>query len=256
MDDPQLTKIENRLRGTASEFYYPPIPDISRQVLPRLKPAPLKPQLCVHKQAGALIVLFFVMTALLATPPVRAQILDFLRVGVVKILQVPPGETPVASSEMHPSPAVLIPSLQSIAGETDLQTAQKRVPFHIRLPGYPADLGEPDYVFLQDMAGPLVVLVWMDSQETERVQHSLHIVGQGSYAIAKFMPSTIETTEVKGMPAAWAEGPYVLMMKNGSQENFRLIEGHVLIWEEGELTYRLETDLPLEEAVRIAESLR
>jgi hypothetical protein len=29
----------------------------------------------------------------------------------------------------------------------------------------------------------------------------------------------------------------------------------VLIWEENQITYRLETDLPLEEAVRIAESL-
>jgi hypothetical protein len=35
-----------------------------------------------------------------------------------------------------------------------------------------------------------------------------------------------------------------------------LIEGHVLIWTEGEITYRLETDMPLEEAVRVAESLR
>jgi hypothetical protein len=29
-----------------------------------------------------------------------------------------------------------------------------------------------------------------------------------------------------------------------------------LIWEDGDLTYRLETHLPMEEAVRIAESLR
>jgi hypothetical protein len=35
-----------------------------------------------------------------------------------------------------------------------------------------------------------------------------------------------------------------------------LIEGHVLIWKEGDITYRLETDLPVEEAVKIAESLK
>jgi hypothetical protein len=35
----------------------------------------------------------------------------------------------------------------------------------------------------------------------------------------------------------------------------RLVSGHVLIWEEDGLTYRLETDLSMEEAVAIAESL-
>jgi hypothetical protein len=35
----------------------------------------------------------------------------------------------------------------------------------------------------------------------------------------------------------------------------RLIDGHVLIWTDGVTTYRLETALDLEEAVRVAESL-
>jgi hypothetical protein len=36
----------------------------------------------------------------------------------------------------------------------------------------------------------------------------------------------------------------------------RLIDGHVLIWTDGNLTYRLETDLSLEEALKVAESLQ
>lgn len=35
-----------------------------------------------------------------------------------------------------------------------------------------------------------------------------------------------------------------------------LIEGNVLVWEQDGITYRLESALPLEEAVRVAESLR
>ena len=35
-----------------------------------------------------------------------------------------------------------------------------------------------------------------------------------------------------------------------------LVEGHALVWEEGDITYRLETSLSLDEAVKIAESLR
>jgi hypothetical protein len=36
----------------------------------------------------------------------------------------------------------------------------------------------------------------------------------------------------------------------------RLIDGRVLIWEQGSITYRLETDLEMDEAVKIAESLK
>jgi hypothetical protein len=46
------------------------------------------------------------------------------------------------------------------------------------------------------------------------------------------------------------------MTRLGWLVEFRLVEGHVLIWADGSLTYRLETELPLDEALRIAESLR
>jgi hypothetical protein len=36
----------------------------------------------------------------------------------------------------------------------------------------------------------------------------------------------------------------------------RLVEGQVLIWEADGITYRLETELSMEEAVAIAESLK
>ena len=35
-----------------------------------------------------------------------------------------------------------------------------------------------------------------------------------------------------------------------------IIDGHVLIWAEGNMTYRLETNQSLEEAIKTAESLR
>jgi hypothetical protein len=54
----------------------------------------------------------------------------------------------------------------------------------------------------------------------------------------------------------WAEGPYLLQLSGGDIDLRRLVEGHVLIWTDGPITYRLETDLTLDEAVRIAESLK
>jgi len=84
---------------------------------------------------------------------------------------------------------------------------------------------------------------------------SLHFIPEGSWAINKMGPSVIEETRVNGQRAVWAVGPYPLRFSNGDLDFVRLIDGRVLIWTQGETTYRLETELDLEEAVRIAKSL-
>ena len=45
-------------------------------------------------------------------------------------------------------------------------------------------------------------------------------------------------------------------MRHADIQFVRLIDGNVLIWEENKITHRLETDLALDEAIRIAESLQ
>ena len=84
---------------------------------------------------------------------------------------------------------------------------------------------------------------------------SLHMIPPGSWAVDKMDPALVQETTVKGQRAIWAVGPYPIRFSNGDLDFVRLIDGHVLIWEEGNLTYRLETELGLEEAIRIAESL-
>ena len=68
-------------------------------------------------------------------------------------------------------------------------------------------------------------------------------------------PARIEETTVNGQRAVWAVGPYPVAFSNGDRDFVRLIDGHVLIWTDGTITYRLETALELEAAIRIAESL-
>jgi hypothetical protein len=84
----------------------------------------------------------------------------------------------------------------------------------------------------------------------------LQFSGTDNMIISKIQPETVLETTVAGNPAAWVVGPYLLKYRNGDLDIVRLIEGHVLIWEQAGVTYRLETDLPLEEAVRVAESIR
>jgi hypothetical protein len=129
--------------------------------------------------------------------------------------------------------------------------------FPILLPAYPTDLGLPDNVFLQDLDGQVLVLVWLDPAKPGKVRLSLHqFSDQDNMTVTKVQPITVLETTVGGEPAVWAQGPYILKYRNGDIDVIRLIEGHVLIWEQAGITYRLETDLSVEEAVRIAESLQ
>ena len=74
-------------------------------------------------------------------------------------------------------------------------------------------------------------------------------------AIEKMQPQVIQETSVNGRRAVWTVGPYPLRLRNGELDFTRLIEGYVLIWTEGKVTYRLETNQSLEDAVKTAESL-
>ena len=200
-------------------------------------------------------------------PPARAAIIEFIQIGIVRIFRGTPTPLPVPNegppSTMIPLTATpgptlpsLIPILENLAGEMTLEEAEQTVDFPILLPSYPPDLGRPDRIFVQDADGDMVILVWLDPQQPDRVLMSLHFIPRGSWAIDKVEPTLIKETEVNGQRAIWAVGPYPLRLYNGDIEFTRLINGHVLVWQEGDITYRLETDLPLEEAIKIAGSLQ
>jgi len=200
-------------------------------------------------------------------PQVRAAIIEFIQIGIVRIFPqnvqptteaittATPGVLTPPTATPGESPPLLISFLDQIAGETKLANAQETAPYPILLPTYPADWGQPNHVYIQDAEGVMTILIWVDPGQPEHVTLSLHFIPEGSWAINKFGPVEIQETEVNGRRAISAVGPYPLIMRDGRLQVERLIDGHVLIWEDGEITYRLETDLPIEEAIKIAESL-
>lgn len=266
MTDP----FESRIQELAQNFPYPPTPRVDVKVMAKLRTRPA-PRFASRRLAWGIAIVLALLAGLMSVPPVRAAVLEFIRIGVVRIFpaptQMPTGEVPFAPTALPgamvpvtatPGPtasSALIPELVQIAGETTLEIARERADFPISLPAYPGDLGQPNLVFLQNVDRQMVVLVWLDPAQPDHVRMSLHIVQAGSWLIDKFAPTVIEETTVNGQRAVWAVGPYPLLMKNHDMQLTRLIEGNVLIWAEGDLTYRLETDLSLEEAIRIAESL-
>jgi hypothetical protein len=219
--------------------------------------------------------LILLLAILFAVPGVRAEIVRFFQVGVVRIFPAVPTETVIPSLPQMPvtaTQAVILPStatpqpsytpygpphevtIADMAGETTFEAAQARASFPIRLPDYPADLGAPDQVFLQEDS-LMVILVWTDRADPQKARLSLHEIASESILVGKFEPRVIQETQVNGQYAVWVEGPYLVELTNRSIEFRRTVEGNTLIWEEQGITYRLETDQTLEEAVKIAESL-
>jgi hypothetical protein len=189
------------------------------------------------------------LAALLAVPEVRGATLALLRIGAVQIL---PADVPLQPSA--PDALSLADALHDLDGAINLEEARAQLPFRLRLPTEPPDLGPPDQLFVQDLGGPAAILVWRDPEDPARSRLALFVLGGGALA-TKLDPAEIVETNVGGQRAIWTGGPYILRLGSGELATRRLVVGNTLIWEQDGLTYRLESGLPLEEAVRIAESL-
>ncbi|MBI5842696.1 MAG: hypothetical protein HZB19_21605 [Chloroflexi bacterium] len=253
---------ESRLHELAQDFPYPPTPPIAEKVMARIQTKNSPSRSAARKLALSLTIVLILLASLMAVPTVRAAVLEFIQIGIVRIFQpvehdanVTPETQIIVTATSQENATPLMPILEQMAGETSLEEARHDVQFPIPLPAYPPNLGDPDRVFVQDANGDMAILVWIDPENPQRVKMSLHLIQAGSWAIEKVQPTIIEDTTVNGQPAAWTIGPYPLLLHNNDIQFTRLIEGNVLIWASDDITYRLETDLPLKEALKIAESL-
>jgi hypothetical protein len=285
MNEQRFESWEEEVQDTVRAFPYPPTPDLAGQIRRRLteeQRRPGRPPRRLSWAAAALLILI-ILGSLLAVPQVRASVVEMLRLGAVRIFLVEPTPTPTptltptptpsptpvseagrvtaaaptatptSTSTPTPSPTPLY-SILDLAGETTLAEAETQVDFPIRLPAYPPDLGEPDRVFRQNMDGDVIVLVWLEPNQPDQVYLSLDQLENNAMAM-KLGPEIIETITINGRQAYWVRGEHLLVLQNGDYNVVRSVGSNVLIWEADGITYRLETDLPRDEATRIAESL-
>ena len=268
MSAADLELLEQDLSHAGRALAYPPAPAIASKVIARITRDQPRHNLRV-RWAWALVTVFVLLSALMSVPPARAAILDFIQVGIVRIFRgpgpapvtaptaLPLPQLPVTATPAGQAPATVVSSLlPDLAGTTTLLEAQAAVNFTIQLPAYPRDLGTPEHVYLQHPGDSMVILVWLEPAGSGRIRMSLQEIGPGSWELTKFSPRVLEQVLVNGNPAAWAEGPYMLEMRNGNYVEQSLVTGHVLIWAQDNVTYRLETGLSLGEAIKIAASLQ
>jgi hypothetical protein len=164
-------------------------------------------------------------------PPARTALLDWLGLRGVSIVRV---------DELPPTPPI---------GELDLgrRVTLDEAPSWTLVPD-----DEPDSVFAEDGT---VNLLWGTPDDVRLLLTEF----RGDPFIEKLIDGNteVEPVSVNGRAGAWLEQPHVVMFRDPSgrfRDNPGRLAGKTLLWENGELTLRLEGDLSKPEALRIARS--
>ena len=255
---PEFNNIDALLRSTAAAFTYPRTPDIATRVRARLDSEPRSVSIMerawaamsrpvLRVAAASLLIVAVAVGSALAIPQTREALADLFGLSSVKI-EVGPVE--------GPPPPVLSPN--SFASPATLSGAQEAVAFDIRLPSEDGVRILPEAVYLEGIHGtgvPVVILVY-ESQNFDLSQRAFGFYGKG-------LPDEDLAREsaVHGVPAIWIDsGGHIARSLDADGrlliETERTVERGTLLWEEGGVSYRLETGLPEDEAILLAESLR
>jgi hypothetical protein len=213
------------------------------------------------------------------SPGVREAVARFFGLNTVRVefVTTPPAPTPSVQPTRQPTiqpsiqltiqpsspptvrPTPTPPPPPTLAGLTTLAGARSKAKFDVRLPTYPANLGEPKPVYFQDFGSGFgggaqqVILVYPD--------FTLYEAQDIIYQKSIYDATTVEETKVGGKQALWLTGAaHLVQVQDASGRTTidfaRVVKGSVLAWEADGITYRIETELPLDEAIRIAESIR
>ena len=189
--------------------------------------------------------------------------------GIRLIFGNPGGSPPPAVATPAPTPTGSAPPAGSsldLGERVDPATAAERAGFPVRLPTDPA-LGAPDAVYVSGRDE--VALVWAPTDELPPTIESdiglLIMQFRGSVTpepIGKMLSSgtSVEPVQLGDGSAYWITGdPHVFFYMSPDGEHIdegRRWVGDALIWQRGEMTYRIETSLGKDAAIRIAESLQ
>lgn len=242
--DEMNSSFEKQVQQWAAAFEYPPTPDIASGV----RPLPIKStrrNLQPSRRLAWVVALLLLAASLLVVPSVRAALVQILRAGGITIFL---GE----EAAVDDIPPLLSEQLPAFTEPITLDEAVARFP-NLMLP---TELPPPDDVLLHEepVWDTAVIFLWRDATDPQEVGLSLYQINVAQYAYKG--SEMLEMTAVNGKQAFWLIGPHYFRLSDASAEAWLFVEGSVLIWWDGKVTYRLEGAASLAEARRIAESLQ
>lgn len=225
--------VEHTLQRLAGQLEWPPTPRF-RAV----------PQVRATSGGRRLLAAAILAAAALAAFAAAAVASDRLlhSVTVQRVERLP---SPVPSPAVDPLLGTVEPSVSAAAADAGFPVA------------VPAALGPPDAVTLRRRPAVIVSLVYRPQGRPEALVSEYRGSGSTQFAGKLAGPGTsIQSVDVGGSPGVWLAGsPHEVLIPNGGVDELRLAT-NTLIWERGGMTYRLESAIPLAEALRIAGTMR
>jgi len=259
------TRLDYALVDLGRHVAFPPTPTIAASVRSRISPQPA-PLVRLWRQpavaAAALLVATLAIT-LAAAPELRTAVADRIGLRGVTIHQLPGSSPPMAPAV----PAAALAERFGLGEPTSLDLVRRRVQFHVLVPDA---LGAPDQVFVRDFppAGQVGFIYQArpdlpaagDNVGLLLTQFRGDILTTNIFAKGLGPDTLLEEVTVNGGRGFWIEGEvhlffYVDAEGRTQTETFRLAR-NVLLWEQGDLTLRLEFGGSRDEALRIAASMR
>jgi hypothetical protein len=222
-----MPELDFALRELGREVEWPPTPDVASAIRGRLE----RPRRLRRPLAIALAVLVVAVGAVLAVPPARTAVLDWLGLRGVSIVRV---------DELPPTPAV---ERLELGRPVTLEEA----PLWRLVPD-----DEPDRIYV---GNGTVSLLWGTPHRVRLLLTEF----RGEAFIEKLIEqdARVERVTVNGEAGAWLEEPHVVFfddLRGQMRRSTGRLAGKTLLWQHGEVTLRLEGDLSKEEALRIARS--
>ena len=254
-----MAELERELHELGAALDFPPTPDVATAVRRRLaaetRPAPR------FARRRALVLAFAVLAvaigAVMAVPPARTAVLDWLGLRGVRIERTPTSPSAGTTTVRGLSESGLV-----LGERVTVAEARRLARYPILLP--PESLGDPDAVYLDPSApGGQVSFLYRDGDEVRLLVSEFRAGIDEEFIQKSAGPATrIEPVSVNGGPGWWLEGePHEFFFvdpatKQVRPETLRLAT-NTLLWVSGGRTLRIEgEDLTRDEAVRLAEGFR
>lgn len=277
---PEPDELEPRLGAVRSRIVFPPTPDIWPAIAhdlvpaqgsssPRLtRPNRVKRRFPIRLLAAAAMIIVLIGATLIAVPELRAVVADRLGLPgiVIRLLDERRAVLPA------PEPEEVA---WQLGRQLPLADAQAEAGFTVQVPTAIVP-GPPDrvYVAAGSTNGSIVTLVYRASEvlpESDftgvgalltqfQAATNRELIEKGVFAKGVGPETSVTAVAVIGAPGYWIEGEaHLLVYKIPTGENIvdePRLAGNVLIWASGDVTFRLESELTMEMALAIAESMR
>lgn len=242
-----MTPLERELQALAAALEWPPAPDVAARVLARVRETPPPSRRAPRRRlAVALAVVLAALLAVVAVPPARTAVLDWLGIGGARIVEV--DELPAVA----PSPGLAL-----LGDLVTLERARALAGFELAEP--PDGERDPDEIRVSP--GLRVSYVWRDGEGVRLLVTQFPGSTDDPGLVKKLVGSgtSVEELKVDGDPALWLEGgPHVVhfVAPDGMvQSDIGWLAGNTLLVDRDGVTVRVEGLLERSQAVELVHAM-